>query len=55
MDIAAADHKLMIALEYGKYVAKGGEWGSMILLIARIMGFDFHEHCVAVHLKHNHC
>jgi hypothetical protein len=27
-NIAAVDHKLMLALGYDKYIAQGGDWGS---------------------------
>jgi len=46
--MAAVDHKLMLALGYGKYVAQGGDWGSMI---ARIMGLEYPDACVAVHVN----
>jgi pimeloyl-ACP methyl ester carboxylesterase len=46
--MAAVDHKLMLALGYGKYMAQGGDWGS---LIVRIMALDFPESCVAVHVN----
>ena len=45
-EMAAVDHKIMLALGYEKYVAQGGDWGSMIV---RVMGLDFPENCVAVH------
>jgi len=47
-NFAAVDHKLMLALGYEKYVAQGGDWGSMIV---RIMGVNYPEHCVAVHVN----
>jgi pimeloyl-ACP methyl ester carboxylesterase len=47
-NMAAVDHKLMLALGYDKYIAQGGDWGSMIV---RIMGIDYPEHCVAVHVN----
>ena len=47
-NIAAVDHKLMLALGYDKYVVQGGDWGSMI---GRIMGIDYPDHAVAVHVN----
>jgi pimeloyl-ACP methyl ester carboxylesterase len=47
-NIAAVDHKLMLALGYDKYVAQGGDWGSMI---CRIMAVEYPEHAVAVHVN----
>jgi pimeloyl-ACP methyl ester carboxylesterase len=47
-NMAAVDHKLMLALGYDKYVAQGGDWGSMI---CRIMGMEYPEHAVAVHVN----
>jgi pimeloyl-ACP methyl ester carboxylesterase len=47
-NIAAVDHKLMLALGYEKYVAQGGDWGSMI---ARILGIEYPEHAVAIHVN----
>lgn len=46
--MAAVDHKLMLALGYDKYMAQGGDWGSMIV---RIMGIDYPDSCVAVHVN----
>jgi hypothetical protein len=46
--MAAIDHKLMLALGYPKYVAQGGDWGSMIV---RIMGMEYPEACVALHVN----
>jgi pimeloyl-ACP methyl ester carboxylesterase len=46
--MAAVDHKLMLALGYDKYIAQGGVWGSMIV---RIIGIDFPDSCVAVHVN----
>jgi pimeloyl-ACP methyl ester carboxylesterase len=47
--IAATLNKLMIALGYNKYVAQGGDWGSMI---SRALG-TYHgpENCVGVHVN----
>lgn len=47
-NMAAVDHKLMLALGYDKYMAQGGDWGSMIV---RILGIDYPDHCVAVHVN----
>ena len=47
-DMASVNNKLMHDLGYTKYVAQGGDWGSMIV---RIMGIDFPESCVAVHVN----
>jgi len=47
-EMAAVDHKIMLALGYEKYVAQGGDWGSMVV---RVMGLDFPESCVAVHVN----
>lgn len=47
-EMASVNNKLMHALGYPKYIAQGGDWGSMI---ARIMGIDFPESCVAVHVN----
>ena len=47
-DMASVNNKLMHALGYTKYIAQGGDWGSMIV---RIMGTDFPESCVAVHVN----
>ena len=46
--MAAVNHKLMLALGYHKYVAQGGDWGSMIV---RIMGIDYPESCLGVHVN----
>jgi pimeloyl-ACP methyl ester carboxylesterase len=47
-DMAAVNHKLMLALGYDKYMAQGGDWGSMV---ARIMGMRYPESCVTVHVN----
>lgn len=47
-DMAAVNHKLMLALGYDTYMAQGGDWGSMIV---RIMGTFYPESCVAVHVN----
>jgi len=47
-NMAAVDHKLMLALGYDKYIVQGGDWGSMI---ARIMAVDFPESCLGVHIN----
>ena len=46
--MAIADYKLMQKLGYGKYVAQGGDWGSIVV---RIMGSLYPESCVAVHVN----
>ena len=38
----------MIALGYTKYVAQGGDWGS---LIARRLGQVYPTHCKAIHVN----
>lgn len=38
----------MLALGYETYVAQGGDWGSMVV---RIMGLDYPESCVGVHVN----
>jgi pimeloyl-ACP methyl ester carboxylesterase len=45
-NMAAVDHKLMLALGYDKYIVQGGDWGSMV---ARFMALDFPESCVGIH------
>jgi len=47
-NMASIDHKLMLALGYSKYMAQGGDWGSMVV---RIMALDYPESCVAVHVN----
>jgi pimeloyl-ACP methyl ester carboxylesterase len=47
-NMAAVDHKLMLALGYDKYIVQGGDWGSMI---ARIMAMDFPESCLGIHVN----
>jgi pimeloyl-ACP methyl ester carboxylesterase len=47
-NIAAVDHKLMVALEYDAYVAQGGDLGTMVV---EYMGMDYPESCVAVHVN----
>jgi len=46
--IAETFNKLMIALGYEKYVAQGGDWGS---IITRRMGQLHPDHCKAIHLN----
>jgi pimeloyl-ACP methyl ester carboxylesterase len=47
--IGTTFHKLMLALGYTKYIAQGGDWGSMIV---QYMGKEFGpEHCVGVHVN----
>jgi len=38
----------MLALGYDKYVAQGGDWGS---LITRRLGQLYSEHCKAIHVN----
>jgi pimeloyl-ACP methyl ester carboxylesterase len=45
---AAVDHKIMLALGYTKYIAQGGDWGSMIV---RLLGIHYPTHCVGVHVN----
>lgn len=45
-NIAAVDHKLMLALGYDTYMAQGGDWGSTVV---RILGALYPESAVAVH------
>ena len=47
-NIAAVDHKLMVALGYDVYVAQGGDLGTMVV---EYMGMDYPESCVAVHVN----
>jgi pimeloyl-ACP methyl ester carboxylesterase len=47
-DMAAIDHKLMLALGYDKYIAQGGDWGSIVV---RILGVDYPDHCVGAHIN----
>lgn len=47
-DMATVDHKLMQALGYTKYMAQGGDWGS---LIVRFIAVQFPESCIAVHVN----
>lgn len=47
-NMAAVDHKIMQALGYTKYMAQGGDWGSMIV---RILGQDYPQSCLAVHVN----
>ncbi len=46
--MASVNNKIMLALGYPKYMAQGGDWGSMI---SRIMAIEYPEHCVAVHVN----
>lgn len=48
MDIAEIVHKLMMALDYTKYIVQGGDWGSMI---GRIIPINHPENCRAIHLN----
>ena len=38
----------MLTLGYDKYIAQGGDWGSMVV---RILGIDYPDHCVGVHVN----
>jgi len=42
-NVAAVNHKLMLALGYEKYMAQGGDWGSMVV---RIMALEYPDNCV---------
>jgi pimeloyl-ACP methyl ester carboxylesterase len=46
--IAELFNKLMLALGYEKYVAQGGDWGS---LITRRLGQLHSDHCKAIHVN----
>src|SRR5271167_4318200 len=46
--IADLFNKLMVLLGYKKYVAQGGDWGS---LIARRLAQLFPQNCKAIHLN----
>ncbi|GAA5820521.1 hypothetical protein JCM3770_002284 [Rhodotorula araucariae] len=47
-DTARVFDKLMTGLGYNKYVAQGGDWGS---ITARCLGALHKDHCIAVHLN----
>lgn len=47
-NMASITNNLMHALGYPKYMAQGGDWGSMVV---RIMGIHFPESCIAVHVN----
>lgn len=47
-NMAAVDHKLMLALGYTKYMVQGGDWGS---IIARYIGYMYPDNCLAVHVN----
>jgi len=46
--IASMFNELMTRLGYSKYVAQGGDWGSVV---SAQLGFDFPMNCVAIHLN----
>lgn len=47
-EVAKLENELMLALGYNKYVAQGGDWGSMITKwIAEL----FPENCIGIHLN----
>src|SRR5271170_2679423 len=46
--IAELFNKLMLALGYDKYVAQGGDWGS---LVTRRLGQLYSDHCKAIHVN----
>jgi pimeloyl-ACP methyl ester carboxylesterase len=46
--MTATMNKLMLALGYDKYIAQGGDWGSMLV---RVLGHNHSEHCVGIHLN----
>ncbi|RDL37588.1 uncharacterized protein BP5553_05021 [Venustampulla echinocandica] len=48
VNMASINNKLMHALGYSKYIAQGGDWGSMT---SRAMGIAYPESCVAVHVN----
>jgi pimeloyl-ACP methyl ester carboxylesterase len=47
-NMAAVDHKLMLALGYTKYVAQGGDWGSIVI---RHLGYMYPDNCLAIHVN----
>ncbi|KUJ15802.1 alpha/beta-hydrolase [Mollisia scopiformis] len=47
-NMAAVDQKLMLALGYTKYMAQGGDWGS---IVARHIGLMYPESCLAIHVN----
>ena len=47
-EVAKLENELMLALGYKKYIAQGGDWGSMITKwIAEL----FPENCIGIHLN----
>ena len=47
-EVAKLENELMLALGYKKYIAQGGDWGSMITKwIAEL----FPENCLGIHLN----
>ena len=47
-EVAKLENELMLALGYGRYIAQGGDWGSMITKwIAEL----FPENCIGIHLN----
>ncbi|KAH6674276.1 alpha beta-hydrolase [Halenospora varia] len=48
LSIAAINNKLMLYLGYPKYIAQGGDWGSMV---TRTMAVQFPDSCVGVHVN----
>lgn len=47
-NMAAVDNKLMYALGYPKYMAQGGDWGSIVI---RHIGLMYPESCIAIHVN----
>ncbi|PWI66482.1 hypothetical protein PCL_04895 [Purpureocillium lilacinum] len=41
-------HKVMLNLEYDKYVTQGGDWG---YIITRLIGAQYPSHCLASHVN----
>lgn len=48
MDVAEINHKLMLAIGYGKFMLQGGDWGS---IIGRMLAARHPESCKALHLN----
>ncbi|CZR60538.1 related to hydrolases or acyltransferases (alpha/beta hydrolase superfamily) [Phialocephala subalpina] len=47
-NMAAVDNKLMHALGYSKYMAQGGDWGSIVI---RHIGLMYPDSCFAIHVN----
>ena len=46
-DMATTLNNLMLALGYDRYIAQGGDWGS---IISRVLALDHATHCAGIHL-----